>query len=173
MIDTVTRQTKLRDAHGRSHDYVAHMHGAIAGIGLGTELIGLLGETVQLQRGLGACLTGLAQGIVARGDVKLVERLLEHTSRDGERLTPAVMERAYQANYGELLEVLAWIVEENFGSFSEAAVRTLAPRLAKMLQPKQDGGNWLASLATGASGLSSGQASAPSPNSATSGAPPT
>jgi hypothetical protein len=170
MLDTPTRKTTLRDAAGRSHEYVAHMHGAIAGMALGTELIGLLGETVRLERGLGACLSGLAQGVVQRGGVGLVTRLLEHTSRDGVRLTETALETAYQANYGELLEVLAWVIQENFGSFSEAAVRVLAPRLAKMLQPKSDGVNWLASLATGASGLSSAPASPPAVNSGTSGA---
>jgi hypothetical protein len=170
MLDTPTRKTTLRDAAGRSHEYVAHMHGAIAGMALGTELMGLLGETVRLERGLGACLSGLAQGVVQRGGVGLVTRLLEHTSRDGVRLTETAMETAYQANYGELLEALAWVIEQNFGSFSEAAARVLAPRLAKMLQPKSDGGNWLASLATGASGPSSAQASPRTPTSGTGGA---
>lgn len=173
MLDTPTRKTTLRDAAGRSHEYVSHMHGAIAGIALGTELLGLLGETVVIERGVGACFTGLADGVIRRGNVKLVVRLLEHTARDGVKLDEVGIEAAYQANYGELIEVLAWVIEENFSSFSEAAVRILAPRLMKFiqtLQPKSALGSLLASRATGASGPSSAPASPPVENSGTSGA---
>lgn len=176
MLETPEKRTTLTDAQGEPHQYVVLPHGAMTGFPLGAELLDLLGETLRFERGVGACIEGLAKGMLKRGDVKLVLRLVEHVSRDGERLKDeAAFNRAFTANYGELLKVLVWVIEVNFAGFSPAAVEVIGGRIERVLSTSSAprGLSLLTALLTGDFGALSKLAKSPSSTSATDGPPAT
>lgn len=158
MTDT-TRSTQLRDDKGQSHFYSLTLFPASAGLRLGDELLDVLGQTLRLEGGqVGSAISGFARAIAARGHEDFVLRLLEHVVRDGQRLSERhVFEAAFMGNYGELLRVLDWVVRENFGGFSEAALEVVGGRVQSLIQSMSAGlpSSWMSVLLTSASGESS------------------
>jgi hypothetical protein len=176
MLETPEKRTTLTDQKGAAHQYLVLPHGAMSGFPLGAELLDLLGETLRFERGVGACIEGLAKGVLKRGDVKLILRLVEHVSRDGERLNDeAVFNRVFQANYGELLRLLVWVIEVNFAGFSPAAVELIGGRIERALSTSSAprGLSFLSALLTGDFGALSKLAKSPSSTSETDGPPAT
>lgn len=171
-MQTPIRSTQLRDDRGTEHQYQTALHGAVVGMRLGAQLLDLFGETLRYERGLGACIEGLAKGVLARGDADFVLALLEHTSRDGKKLTRLEVDVAYQGNYGELLRCLVWIIGENFGGFSGAAVEEFGGRLTQYLRTSANarGLSLLSALVTGDYGRLSELAGARGSTSETAGA---
>lgn len=174
MIDR-TPTTTIRDRSGQEHKYTTTLLPVGEALPLGAELIGLLGETFDLSRGVGSALSGFASGLLTRGHEKLILRLLDGVARDGDKVTEQHnFELAYAGNFGELLRALEWVIEANFGDFSEAARDVVGGRLERSLKQMSDGSatSWLTALLSGASGSSSTPGSAPGATSETGGASP-
>lgn len=127
---------QINDDDGRPHDYRIVPFGAsegwrlavalfaLVGGSLGKLLSGLLGSGKGADLGklldadldLGAIVRDLAEALMsAEGNgEQLLKRLLRNVTRDGKSLeNVAVFDQAYQANYGELAEVIVWAVEVN------------------------------------------------------------
>jgi hypothetical protein len=137
-MPTPIRTTTILDDERQPHAYQMALHGAATGFPLGSQLLELFGETLKYERGIGACIEGLAKGIQRRGDVKFMLQLLEFCSRDGERIDAVSFDQVYSGNYGELIRVLVWVIEQNFAGFSGAAVEMVGGRLEKSLSTFAD-----------------------------------
>ena len=87
---------------------------ALAGAPLGKILDSVLTEGSQANLDLGAAVRELSGALVGGQSDALVLALLRNAIRDGIALdNPVAFDRAYQANFGELAEVLIWVVEVN------------------------------------------------------------
>lgn len=172
-MQTPVVSTKIKDDWGVEHEYVMHRFGAVQGLRIGTELLGLLGETLNFHGGqVGPAIKGLALGIMQRGNDRFVGELLEHVRRDGKPINDvAALESAYAGNLGELLRAVDWSIGENFAGFSSAALDVIGGRLANWMTALADESSasplrqWL----TTAFGASLSQDSAAGPSSATRG----
>lgn len=163
---TTTTTTLLDDA-GEPHEYTCTPHPALEGMQLGIELFGLLGESLDVSKGLSTSFGGLSAGLLKRGGPKLVVRLLQHCARDGARLEKdADFQVAYQANYGELIRACDWVIKVNFSGFSSAAEDLVLRRLLDFLQPRESGSNGLlAGILKSISGSGDSSAQEPEPSS--------
>lgn len=146
--------TSIEDRNGDRHEYAGALLPGLRGYKLGNELLGLLGESVDLSGGVSTALQGISRGLLARP--KLVLDLLSGVTRDGQLVdNEGGFSAAYTGNYGELLRALEWLVEENFASFFPAAAEVIGVRLAESLKSLDgaSGTSWLAMmLASGPSG---------------------
>ena len=121
------RRTVLDD-DGQPHEYTLTPFGSSEGWKLATELFALVGPPLGkllggvIEKGAAGLLDanvdlGVVMGDLTHsllGSTPLVRSLLRNVTRDRQLLdNPAIFELAYQANYGELAEVLAWVIEVN------------------------------------------------------------
>lgn len=102
------------------------LSGLLAGAGGSGTGTGSLGKLLEADLDLEAIVRDLAQALLgAEGHgEQLLKQLLRNVTRDGKGLdNAAVFDLAFQANYGELAEVVVWSVEVN--GFSRFFVRLL------------------------------------------------
>jgi len=120
------KKMTLLDDLGQPHGYLIVPHPASEGLRLASRLFALIGAPFgrivdavvaggeDAEFNIGGASGELAQAVLSADLPQLVKDLLRHVSRDGVDLGNAVMiDVAYSANYGELAEALAEVVEVN------------------------------------------------------------
>lgn len=131
----------FQDVKGDSHEYRLLELQAELGFDLaaeimeiGSEVLGKLAHTSLEVEGeeadladaaaIGEGMRALAIQMQKKGGHKFIKRFLKDIYRDGKQFHPQGVEsdkhwgfNTYSANYGELVQVLAWILEVNFKSF--------------------------------------------------------
>jgi len=125
-LRTGQRSFTVADDSGHEHAYTHTLHGARDGFRLLLRLSKVLGpslgELIAAGGGMegevgydrvGAAVQAAAAALLS--DQEMVEQLLRHTFRDGERLDGHRFDLAYQANYGELLVAMRRVIADNFG----------------------------------------------------------
>jgi hypothetical protein len=154
---------QINDDDGTAHAYVTLPFGASEGWRLAVALFALVSgaagklldsllgaaeggaeinaaKLLNADLDLGGAVRDLAGALLSmdgRGEV-LVKALLRNTTRDGAALdNPSNFDRVYQANYGELAEALAFVVEANgfVRFFGRLLTRSGAGRLVGKSQP--------------------------------------
>jgi hypothetical protein len=134
----------IEDDFGQPQTYLILPHPASEGLRLATRLFALIGAPIgkllesvadkglDTNIDLGSVVSELAQAIVAEDAPALVKDLFKYTHRNGVDLSnQAMLDSAFQANYGELAEALAKIIEVNgfirfFSRFAKKAGANLA-----------------------------------------------
>lgn len=144
----------IDDDQGQPHNYLIGAHPASEGLRLASRLFALVGAPfgqlldVLVSRGeeadvdLGGISSDLARALLEADMPALTRDLLRYTHRDGVDLGNAVLiDAAYQANYGELAEALAEVVEANgfarfFSRLAKRAGRGVGGLVAQLSQQK-------------------------------------
>lgn len=135
MTDTI-RKTTLKDDRGGSHDYMLVLFGGLQGWELGMKLLDVLGSSLDLAKGPSSVVTGLVAGIARAGGTTILRELLSNVTRDGQSLdNEANIAIVFAGNYGEMTRLLAWVITENFGGFSGAALDLAGKAAASLVQP--------------------------------------
>jgi hypothetical protein len=120
------KKLSLDDDQGQPHSYLIGAHPASEGLRLASRLFALVGAPfgklldVLVSSGeeadvdLGGISSQLSRALLEADMPALVKDLLRYTHRDGVDLANGVMlDTIYQANYGELADALAEVVEVN------------------------------------------------------------
>uniref|UniRef100_A0A6M3LNH1 Uncharacterized protein n=1 Tax=viral metagenome TaxID=1070528 RepID=A0A6M3LNH1_9ZZZZ len=130
MTDRLKPEKTFKDRWGDVHQYSTHLHDAESGfpmfwrinkmaVGLGAGALGstdFVGGDISLRTAdidPTKLAHVLADSLDIVSDKAFIKDLLSTTIRDGEKLHN-VFAHAYAGNYGELLEVIAWVIKENF-----------------------------------------------------------
>lgn len=150
------KKLSLLDDLGQSHAYLVLPHPAAEGLKLASRLFALVGSpfgklldsltsgSEETEIDFGGISGELAQAVLSADLPQLVRDLLRHTHRDGVDLAePVMIDVAYSANYGELAEALAEVVEVNgfvrfFSRLAKRAGRGLGG-LSQQLSPPKPG----------------------------------
>lgn len=159
---------------GREVPYVTYLFGFEDSIKIGAEVAELLGDTLDLSRGIGSVISGFGRAILERGDAEFVARILRMTARDGEKLADmAAVRTAYAGNLGELVQAIAWVVRVNWSDFFVEGVRPLmqseviAPLLDAMRASND--ASWMRGTSDGSDGKSSTSSGSPAKRSSAAG----
>ena len=120
---------QILDDDQKPHDYLVIAHPAAEGLRLATQLFALIGPSLgKLVDGLkgkggdvlaedldvGELVAEVASGVAEADVPKLAQNLMRHCVRDKVSLdSEASFNQAYSANYGELTDALAAVVEVN------------------------------------------------------------
>lgn len=153
---------ELVDDFGHAHTYVIRIPTARDALfGVGPKVLGLIGDTIDLRRGVGSALTGLADSVTRHGGWELLSELLRGVTRDGVDVSEvAGFEAAYTGNLGEVLRAVEAVLEVKFGGFSKAARATVGAWLRDSLR-QLNGASPTSLIAILASGGASGASSTP------------
>jgi hypothetical protein len=101
---------QLFDVEGDPHDYYLDQHPGREGKRL----------LVKLEKGLSGSIIGFTVEQLSSllemllDDERFMLDLFKYTTRDGRKLSEPEIDMAYQGNYGEMLDAMAWVVMENF-----------------------------------------------------------
>ena len=148
------KKLSLLDDLGQSHAYLVLPHPAAEGMKLASRLFALVGSpfgklldsltsgSEEVEIDFGGISGELAQAVLSADLPQMVRDLLRHTHRDGVDLAdPVMIDVAYSANYGELAEALAEVVEANgfvrfFSRLAKRAGRGMGGLVAQLSQQK-------------------------------------
>lgn len=138
-------KTVLTSDDGEQVQYLATAHPAGEGLRLATRMFGVVGKPLSglleaagsggldAEVPLGKVVRELAEAIAAEDAPGLVRELLRYVVRGKDSLDrPGAIDLAYAANYGELADALAWVIERNgfIRFFSRLASRSPLQRAA-------------------------------------------
>ncbi len=170
-----THDKVIPDVMGEDHKYRTLELPADKGFDLATEImeigsdvIGKLsksfaeqpeeaGDDVADAIAIGEAMRALAIQLRKKGGSKFIRVFLKDVVRDKKSFSPNNVENdkhwsfnVYSANYGELIQVLAWILEVNFRSFFGGYLGNLLEKGQEMAETMQEGdsGNPAAESAT-------------------------
>jgi hypothetical protein len=116
----------IEDRDGNPHNYMIVLHSAADGEALMWQIAAMAGESLGgvLQAALGGGLDSaidfgaagrdIAQALKGNNMPKFRADVLKHTTRDGHALAdPVQFNKAYQANYGEILKAMREVLRVN------------------------------------------------------------
>ena len=119
-----TKSIKIKSLEGKEREYTIYLLGAFEGLGLAKKLSSIILPSI------GAFMSGddvdfmdiadsLVNHIEALDLQGLIDKLLNGVLCDGMEIN---FDQHFMANYGELTEIIAFALKENFGSFFTSAV---------------------------------------------------
>jgi hypothetical protein len=148
----------ITDDYGTDHSYQTYPLNVSAGLeimtiamdvgaGNAARIFGAIGKSATgggiLDRELNgeelqAGIQGFARGLLAAGGVDLIKQILSTTIRDNQRVQD-VFDQAYQANYGELIAAVAFVLGANYGPLLRSRLGLLFDQLGSAVQQKLAG----------------------------------